>query len=38
MEGFSEDLMDNAEAAAEVAEEILRYDSALEECQKSMED
>lgn len=38
MDGFSEELENNADAAAEVAEEILRYDSALKKAQSSMED
>ena len=38
MEGFSEALEENADAAGEVAEEILRYDSALEEASEKMDD
>ena len=38
MEGFSEALEENADAAGEVAEEMLRYDSALEEASEKMDD
>lgn len=38
LEGFSDDLLDNADASAEAAKEILRFDSALERAAKNMED